>query len=306
MITKIFYLYGILSENASIYKTQTMKLRSYKLLFRLFSALSDKTNGAPLFVKYKLLLGTLILGVVSSSASKPAKEMTCYDVPEALSSQITCYKPAIQRNSDKGIPDTIEVIGKVTDNKGQPIYGVTVGVKNKTTAILTSEAGHFRLKTTLKDKLIFSFIGLKTREINAYEIMEDEPIVMEDDDVILCYDVIVVPVKNREITQISYNKIQTAPVSPVGNLEKFQKWLEANIKYNKQMQKEKLNGQLLLNFAIDKKGKITEAKILSSLSSDADAEALRVLSSCGKWEPGVHNGKTIKTMITIPVRFIAK
>ena len=46
-----------------------MKLRSYHLLFRFFSFLSDKTNGFSLFARYKLALGTLIIGLTASSCA---------------------------------------------------------------------------------------------------------------------------------------------------------------------------------------------------------------------------------------------
>jgi len=72
-----------------------MKIKSYNLLFRFFSFLSDKTNGAPLFVRYKLLLGTLIIGLTGTSCVNKS-QVTCYDPapPDDDSLQITCYEPA--------------------------------------------------------------------------------------------------------------------------------------------------------------------------------------------------------------------
>lgn len=47
-----------------------MKMKSYKVLFRFFSYLADKTNGASFFVNYKLILGTLIIGLTGASCNK--------------------------------------------------------------------------------------------------------------------------------------------------------------------------------------------------------------------------------------------
>ena len=46
-----------------------MKKRSIKILYRLFSSLSDKTNGFTPFVTYKLALGALLIGIGAGSSS---------------------------------------------------------------------------------------------------------------------------------------------------------------------------------------------------------------------------------------------
>lgn len=83
-----------------------MKLRLYKLLFCIFSFLSDKTNGTHFFVKYKLFLGTIIIGltgVACSSKSTPP--------------QIMCYEPVV--------PDTITIIEDDYDTLPAPNVLVT-------------------------------------------------------------------------------------------------------------------------------------------------------------------------------------
>ncbi len=56
-----------------------MKIKFYRAFFRLFSYLSDKTNGFPLFVKYKILLGTIIVGVTTTAC--PSSRIICCYVP---------------------------------------------------------------------------------------------------------------------------------------------------------------------------------------------------------------------------------
>lgn len=85
-----------------------MKIKSYRILFSFFSFLSDKTNGAPLFVKYKLLLGTLLIGLTGISCNRQKEVVTCYDmnfvpdtssvvkpsIPDEPKSFIMCYEVA--------------------------------------------------------------------------------------------------------------------------------------------------------------------------------------------------------------------
>lgn len=60
-----------------------MKVKFYHTFYSLFSYLSDKTNGASLFVKYKLILGSLLIGLTAISCDKEKEEepeVTCYIV----------------------------------------------------------------------------------------------------------------------------------------------------------------------------------------------------------------------------------
>lgn len=301
-----------------------MKLKSYTLLFRLFSFLSDKTNGASFFVKYKLLLGTLIMGLVSVSASKSKKDVMHYIQIEEkpLTEQTTCYDSIVVK-SNSGI---INIKGTVIEKSGEPLANVSVIVKNSTKGILTDLEGRFTLlNVSPKDSLVFSYIGFQSQTISVSQIKENKAIILEEEEVILCYEVVVVEAKpyfRNSITCYAvstvdkseeayffpklnylYTELQTPPISPVGNLDEFKKWVERSIIYNKQMRKDKVQGQLILYFIIDENGNIVDRKILSKLSPDADAEALRVLSTSDKWTPGMQNGKTIKTIISIPVNF---
>lgn len=59
-----------------------MKAKFYHTFYHLFSYLSDKTNGASIFVKYKLALGIVLVGLTTVSCSKDEEEeppLMCYD-----------------------------------------------------------------------------------------------------------------------------------------------------------------------------------------------------------------------------------
>lgn len=57
-----------------------MKIKSYHILFHIFSYLADKTNGVSFFVKYKLLIGTIIVGFTTTSCNRSKNTITCYDM----------------------------------------------------------------------------------------------------------------------------------------------------------------------------------------------------------------------------------
>ena len=59
-----------------------MKNKIFKLLYKIFSFLADKTNGWKIFVSPKLFFGALIIGVTAVTTNSCA---TCYDPTP------TCY-----------------------------------------------------------------------------------------------------------------------------------------------------------------------------------------------------------------------
>ena len=59
----------------------------------------------------------------------------------------------------------------------------------------------------------------------------------------------------------------------------------------------------MVEFIIEKDGKVTGARVVKGVSEELDAEALRVVSASPKWKPGRMNGNKVRTSLTIPVEF---
>ena len=61
----------------------------------------------------------------------------------------------------------IVISGQVTDERGDPMPGVSIVLKGTTNGTITDLDGNFELKSTQsKGTLLFSFIGYKTHEEN--------------------------------------------------------------------------------------------------------------------------------------------
>src|SRR4051812_10273270 len=59
------------------------------------------------------------------------------------------------------------VIGKVVDEQGNPLAGVTVSKKNSKVASLTFDDGQFKLNAAPGDTLLFSALGFETKQAVA-------------------------------------------------------------------------------------------------------------------------------------------
>ena len=83
----------------------------------------------------------------------------------------------------------VEIIGKVTDEKGEPLSGVTVVIKGLGFGTLTDANGNYKLvvpNAPEKFSLTFSFVGMKTVE-KAYAgknviniVLQEETIALDD------------------------------------------------------------------------------------------------------------------------------
>lgn len=83
----------------------------------------------------------------------------------------------------------------------------------------------------------------------------------------------------------------------------MEKWVYAYLKYPPEAVRDGIQGTVLVDFIIDKDGKVTDARVLRSVDPLLDAEALRVISASPKWRPGRVNGNKVRTSMTVSVEF---
>ena len=104
-----------------------------------------------------------------------------------------------------------------------------------------------------------------------------------------------------QVTQDSlYRVTEVMPEYPGGPNE-MMKYLQENIKYPQSAKDNKIEGRVFVTFVVEKDGSITNATVLRGIDKECDAEALRVVSSMPKWNPGQQKGEVVRTQFTIPI-----
>src|SRR5437764_5089590 len=58
-----------------------------------------------------------------------------------------------------------EISGRITDDKGNPLFGVTVNVKNTRVGTTTRQDGFFKLNASPNAVLVVSAVGFESKEI---------------------------------------------------------------------------------------------------------------------------------------------
>ena len=64
-----------------------------------------------------------------------------------------------------------------------------------------------------------------------------------------------------------------------------------------------VQGRVILSFVVGADGAVSDVKVLRSIDSALDQEAIRVVSSSPKWEPGMQRDRAVPVTYTFPVIF---
>ncbi len=96
--------------------------------------------------------------------------------------------------------------------------------------------------------------------------------------------------------------IQKPPSFPGGEKELL-KFLAENIKYPPLARENNIQGNVALTFVVNKDGRVSDVTILRDIGGGCGKEAVRVVNSMPKWNPGEANGNKVKVRFTLPVRF---
>jgi protein TonB len=84
----------------------------------------------------------------------------------------------------------------------------------------------------------------------------------------------------------------------------FRKFIAKNLQYPEIAAENGVSGRVIVQFAVDKTGKVVDAVVVRSVDSALDKEAVRVVMSSPKWAPGKQRGKAVKVLFTFPINFV--
>ena len=61
------------------------------------------------------------------------------------------------------------------------------------------------------------------------------------------------------------------------------------------------SGKVFVTFVVEKDGTLTDIKVIREVCPGSGKEAIRVLKSCPKWNPGEQNGKKVRVLYSLPI-----
>jgi TonB family protein len=101
-----------------------------------------------------------------------------------------------------------------------------------------------------------------------------------------------------------YSSVEVLPMFP-GGQNALDNFINTNIEYPENANNNNIEGKVIVNFAVDEMGKVSNPKIVSKpLGYGLEEEVLKAVSKMPTWTPGVIKGKNVKTYYTLPVNFM--
>ena len=154
-------------------------------------------------------------------------------------------------------------------------------------------------------------------EIPALPMLSDELEIVDDDVTVdldfQSLDDTDVPVDIQEYVrqEVVEEEVEDDPIPFVivdqkpsfngGDANEFSKWVNAKLVYPEIAKENGVEGRVTLQFTIGKDGRLQDVKVLSAPDESLAQEAVRVVSSSPKWEPGRQRDRAVKVSYTFPV-----
>ena len=95
--------------------------------------------------------------------------------------------------------------------------------------------------------------------------------------------------------------VEEKPTFNGGDANEFSKWVNARLVYPEIAKENGIEGRVTLQFTISKDGRLEDVKVLSAPDETLAREAVRVVSSSPKWQPGRQRDRAVKVSYTFPV-----
>ena len=124
-------------------------------------------------------------------------------------------------------------------------------------------------------------------------VKEDEPIEPNF--------IIDIPEENIE-EELPFIIVENMPTFPGGE-KKMLEYVAKNVKYPQLAKEVGTQGRVFVSFVVEKDGSITNVTILRGIGSGCDEEAIRVVKSMPKWNPGLQCGRAVRVSCNLPINF---
>ena len=109
--------------------------------------------------------------------------------------------------------------------------------------------------------------------------------------------------KPKEVKEEIFRSVEQMPQFPGGEAA-LMEYLQQHINYPPMAAANNVQGRVVVQFVVDKIGKVNEVKVVRSVDEELDKEAVRVCKLLPDFIPGRQHGTAVSVWYTLPISFI--
>ncbi|MCQ2301339.1 MAG: TonB family protein [Bacteroidales bacterium] len=109
-------------------------------------------------------------------------------------------------------------------------------------------------------------------------------------------------IEEEIVEEVPFIIVENMPTFPGGE-KKMLEYVAKNVKYPQLAKEVGTQGRVFVSFVVEKDGSITNVTILRGIGSGCDEEAIRVVKSMPKWNPGLQCGRAVRVSCNLPINF---
>lgn len=201
------------------------------------------------------------------------------------------------------------VSGTITDEKGNPLPGVTVILSGSSMGDATDVNGHFGLDLPTSEGLLtFSFVGMKSQNIlvkagDKLQVKMEEEAEGMNETVVTGYgvtkkqEVEMSNIKIRGVSAItSRQNVALDTLVSKDDILHFNQYMEKALRYPKADLDSNKMGSVIFSFELNRKKVPSRIRIEDGFSKESNKEVIRLLAEGPKWENTL-SGKRIQASI---------
>jgi TonB family protein len=194
-------------------------------------------------------------------------------------------------------PAGLNITGRIMSDKGAPLPGVFITVKDAAVSTTTNSAGSFLLASELPNPVLtLKCAGYQTQTV-ALKMAGPVTITMHTVGTSAG-----APVAGLEAVSGLLNLADEQPAYP-GGVEAYRTYLQQNVRYPDAAKAQGLSGDVFVSFVVDEAGRILDAEVAKGVGAGLDEEALRLVRLMPWWTPGRRAGQPVRVPATLRIRF---
>ncbi|MBD1429727.1 energy transducer TonB [Sphingobacterium litopenaei] len=98
-----------------------------------------------------------------------------------------------------------------------------------------------------------------------------------------------------------FTSVEIMP-EPIGGMKEFINWISKNYTFTQSALDNEVKGLIQVKFVVEKDGSLSSFEVERDMGYGTGNEAIKLLKTAKKWNPGIQNGQRVRVAFSLPIR----